>query len=425
MYLISEKITITTFSPLLIGTKSPEYGWGLWKLEDNNPYVYVVDLDKFMAFLDEVNLIDKFADQYSDKESFAGNDSWVERFLNENGVLNGVRIKEKREIAQRISSSVVYLPGDGRYTPFVRSGKSDIIVPGSSIKGALRTAMAYKILKELKQREPDFFDNLVIKEVNAKITQFEEECGNRFMDTKCNKLKETFSQNILEQILYSPKPPKPPKAPELANANYDLFRSVKITDGSIKKPIMRRGDVEVLNIGEHHNYLKLRRGGRPLRISCEHLSEKMNITFNCSLDLEIYNRIKNQIGANTEISRCLPTIGCVKDLLNIATEFTEDQWMYEKQFTNTRLKGSNFSRLPEFYNKSMPQNKKLFLRLGWGTGMLGMTIDLLFDGKQGDDLRQRIRNLSHDRGNEPAPKSRRLLAQDNEYLPFGWTIIDS
>ncbi len=74
--------------------------------------------------------------------------------------------------------------------------------------------------------------------------------------------------------------------------------------------------------------------------------------------------------------------------------------------------------LGSFYSNT---GKKPSLRLGWGTGLLGMTVCGLLD----NSLLQRLRNeVFVDRQGAPVPKSKRVCVNGNKAInPLGWIRI--
>ena len=88
-------------------------------------------------------------------------------------------------------------------------------------------------------------------------------------------------------------------------------------------------------------------------------------------------------------------------------------WEAEDDFFCTHLRSVNVGMPPK---ATLP-----LVRLGWGSGLLGTTVDMLLDES---DV-QRIRDtLFLPRYGTPAPKSRRLAArQGNAYLPLGWAKV--
>ena len=87
---------------------------------------------------------------------------------------------------------------------------------------------------------------------------------------------------------------------------------------------------------------------------------------------------------------------------------TEDLYNQEREFFRSGMlppEALEFDRMPNF-------------RIGWGTGLLGTSVDSLLPEK----IRQHLRNtLFTERGDTPAPKSRRLIVRkQEEEKGLGW-----
>ena len=114
----------------------------------------------------------------------------------------------------------------------------------------------------------------------------------------------------------------------------------------------------------------------------------------------------------------------IDDLLDITKEFAGDLWKEEQGFFTHDISNANstfISQINDFYKETESPT----MRIGWGTGLLGMTILLLFDkdsenGKM--SIRKMVRNLTQNRNEQIAPKSRRFILDSKGILlsPLGW-----
>lgn len=112
----------------------------------------------------------------------------------------------------------------------------------------------------------------------------------------------------------------------------------------------------------------------------------------------------------------------IDDLLDIMKDFASDLWEEERLFFFNDISNSHslvdISHIKKFYEKQSDST----MRIGWGTGLLGMTILSLFDKNNGNGIRKRVRDLTQPRENAIAPKSRRFVL-DKKGIPFrplGW-----
>jgi len=71
--------------------------------------------------------------------------------------------------------------------------------------------------------------------------------------------------------------------------------------------------------------------------------------------------------------------------------------------------------------ESWYKNNTSSFRIGFGSGMVSTTIAMLLD----DNLRKKVRNYAGlNRGNDIAPKSRRVWVKNNNPIPFGWAMLE-
>ena len=143
---------------------------------------------------------------------------------------------------------------------------------------------------------------------------------------------------------------------------------------------------------------------------------KVDTEFVINLDVEMLSwfkhRHKMQIPFKT-----------VSDLLKICQEFAQDQWNFEVKYWKNI--GNNYHKRQNLdfdlmWNKFYAKPKCPYsLRLGWGSGLPGTTINMLFSKGLQQDLRD---ECGRPAPNFEAPKSRRTVmdSQGNiRYVP-GW-----
>ncbi len=174
------QLKLTTVSPIHIQGAVVEYGLGLAKLQQKDTYAYVINQEKLNDFLVANGLCEQFASRFSaDDANYEGE------------VLKGFlgRLWNRANL-EKISSGIVPAMGKGN---FIRDGRGRVIVPGSSIKGALRTAVAWYILDRMKRSNRAEFDKVVVAEVERKIAAFRAMPSGRRRD----KLLDSFAEAIM------------------------------------------------------------------------------------------------------------------------------------------------------------------------------------------------------------------------------------
>ena len=150
-------IKIETLTPVHIGSGVLLQKWYDFIIDDSNENVYVIDYDKMAMLVGN--------DQQSIQEWTAAISSAnIEKYVKE--ILNGHRYAEIAK--RRISNYDDFTKGQGTLKECLHDGLGRPYIPGSSIKGAIRTAIVTKLTED-RDIEKLIFSN------NGKINRkFEE-----------------------------------------------------------------------------------------------------------------------------------------------------------------------------------------------------------------------------------------------------------
>ncbi|BAY38653.1 Csm5 family CRISPR-associated RAMP protein [Nostoc sp. NIES-2111] len=340
------------------------------------------------------------------KQAF-GNEWWNAKDTNNNLIF------PKEAISQKLTGDRIT---DLR--PMIRNGMGRLYIPGSSIKGAIRTAIAYHLLKHA-----DRYQVHSSKRVSAIEAALREKLGQlnpyqqKFLDDELfmNSIFSEFKLTYQDRN-FSAKGP-----------NADFLRAVKVTDSHplIQDKITKRGQqipvnisvvAEVIVSSRFPDYLAKYRAS----IYAE-MVRNIQTEFTITLDTEMLSWFKHHKGMKLPFNN-------LDELLQICQEFTQEQWDYEHDYwqdikNNPKAsdKKLDFNYIREFYEvEKCPYS----LRLGWGSGMNGTTIDLLF----ADELREKIRDTCGLKApGFEAPKSRRTVMNPNGEIKFvpGWVKFKS
>lgn len=93
---------------------------------------------------------------------------------------------------------------------------------------------------------------------------------------------------------------------------------------------------------------------------------------------------------------------------------TSDLLREEESFFSQKLKLKNILN----FGNETPN-----FRLGWGMGLLGTSVAMLLPAETKQDLRN---ILFTDRGDSPAPKSRRIITSNHSsYAILGWCVVEN
>jgi len=228
--------------------KSPVFVWDgdtikplSFVIEGNQ--VHVIDPDRFLAALNDqerqsyLNWIEPILDALSDLDDKIQNarqsrNEDLRRQLNQQRRNKVTELSLERFLSQRLGNknpaafvrqtsciaySVGYAvrPTDDGFRGFIKGAGWRPFVPGTEIKGALRTSLLYALLGE--QQRYQFLKN--------EVAQFE-----RVLNSEASpKKKESQLKKIadrLEADVFRP-------GDEKGDAKYDFLRSVQVTDGSL------------------------------------------------------------------------------------------------------------------------------------------------------------------------------------------------
>ena len=327
---------------------------------------------------------------------------------------NGEAIFPEHTISQKWTSQKIT---DLR--PMIRNGMGQLYIPGSSIKGAIRTAIAYHLLKHAEQYQVPRTQQ--ISEIERKLRET--------MGTLRQKAKfaddELFMNRLFTDftLSYQDKPVSSRQGP-----NTDLMRSVHITDSEplLKDEVLnKKGQAVPINlpivveviVSSHFPDGKAKYRA-PIFVE---MVRNVNTQFTISLDTTMLSWFQNTQGMQIPFKT-------VDDILKICQEFAQDQWDEEHDYwqevsNNPNAQDKNgqsinldFEAIREFYE---PERCLYGLRLGWASGMTGTTINLLLT----NDLRAEIRDTCGLKApGFEAPKSRRVVAASSREIKFvpGW-----
>ncbi len=531
------EIEVNTISPIHIQGKKIEYGEGMVKLnrrddKKGRDYAYLIDNDilcEWLYELDEKNLtcVNAYAKFFSEEQVKKFNDlnrrkPYLEDFLKAYKIGNKTLLSLLEALSQddkyfKIFKGRAFI---GNKNNFIQNRKGEYYIPGSSLKGALRTAVLYSIIKSIKDKDPAWYCKNVILPVLGNVRKF----INAKKDK--NKLKEHFAKEIEKKIFKNFAPYDEDMKDTQGNPNdeqRDLMRIFKISDIKIRRDSLpKEEEIKVITLkGNNEPYEKYR-----ARVECYESSETLKARM--SIDIYLMERFyRNYEKSNSPLHFPFDLKNPISSIEKMLKEFAEDQWYEERKYYNKDMfhlidnelnrsyvskpyncleygtvsnprgdlfftnksrrngtyirddslklfkdkqetlhkdkqivrkagqkvlyqidkekdgkktfasqifsfqynKNSQFSRadvpfvknlnpIKEFYDDSNIPN----IRLGWGTQLLGMTIDLLLDPIlrkliRDEVLLQSIRNL-------PAPKSRRIvLKEKSPYKPLGWCNV--
>jgi CRISPR-associated protein Csm5 len=301
--------------------------------------------------------------------------------------------------------------------PMIRNGFGQLYVPGSSIKGAIRTAIAYYLLKHADRfRVPQ----------PQRVSAIEQKLREKLRGGQLNPFKQKFLDDDLLMdrffadfdLTYQGRAVRCRQGP-----NTDMMRAVHVSDSDplverdvkLKSGKTRKDNLavvaEVVVSSRFPDYKAKYRAS----IYAE-MVRNVSTEFTLSLNREVLSWFRHQQGMQIPFQS-------VDDILQICQEFAQEQWDFEHDYwqtikNNPNAQGHNldFTYIKQIYE---PKTCPFSLRLGWGSGMNGVTVNSLLQ----DELRAEIRDSCGIKApGFEAPKSRRtILSQQGEirFVP-GW-----
>lgn len=369
------RITLKVISPIHIG--SVDQKLTPFEYIQQGQYVYQISDEKLSLFLQKKNLIDAYVNA-------------VERDGHRFRLLDFLRSKRitltETELIDISNGRKTRILGSGLqdYRPFIRDGMSKLYIPGTSIKGVIRTAILYNALLNFKTNNRDRFQKNIVESIEyTKPYRF-----------KKKSPFERIQEEWLENFRLSNKSNSP---------NTDWLRMIHITDAYPVNFV--ETNLIPINIFKKEVLgwkYKINNSGQKTTIWAECVPQNAMFEFEITWDKRLLQDFKTE-NANILLPQSMDAV-----FSNI-TKWANDIINFEKDFT----KGQNL--------ESWYVNNVANFRIGFGSGMLSTTISMLLP----EETRKKIRNLAgKNKGNEIAPKSRRVWVNGDKTIPFGWAVME-
>lgn len=372
-----KKIKLTTKSPIHIG--SVEQRLTPFEYVHYGHYVYQISDEKLSIVLQKKNLIESYINAVNrDRHRFRLMD-----FFKENKIalseedLNTISGNKKTQVLEDASKLQ-------DYNPFIRDGIGNIYIPGTSLKGFIRTAVFYVALKILKKQDNRRFQNGIIKRIESTEPRF----------FKRRNAFERLQMEYLENFKLSNKTRSP---------NTDWLKMLHIRDGYPKN--LTDTNLLPVNILKKESTgwrYKKEYSGQNTTIWVETVPQDTTFEFDMLWDRTLCETFKSE---NPHAS--LPMN--IDDIISNINEFSNDILDFEANFTKEHILG-------QWY-----KNATANFRIGFGSGMISTTIAMLLP----EETRKKIRNYSgRNKGDDIAPKSRRVWIKNSQIVPLGWALME-
>ena len=280
-------------------------------------------------------------------------------------------------------------------------------IPGSSLKGALRTALLGEILNVSDAAYEKSRDH-----IETVIDQ----------GPRGNPRREQPARHI-EQLAFGKDP------------NHDLLRALQVSDTQpLKSDALEIGLVWTVTLNENDQLVQKIDRGQQYKHFVEQFQAQQRLTFTLKIDDFLFReREKTRLGYSDSQEETL------RDIAEVCRSDTDALMRQELAFYDDY----NFSEIADAYDKLIRINNELakgafLLQIGWGTGYHANTVtniiaDTVEESPEDEDiwmdLRERFR-LGESRSRRDSydarafPKTRRILYRGrNPICPLGWVKV--
>jgi len=454
-------VTLTPLSPIHISGGNPNYGWGAVWLNTQSK-LYILDSELFSKKLAEADLLEKYIEaverwiQLSDTEKSKQSNPCFD-FIND----NRKSLYPNTDIEIFVNSLSINAIAAEPSECFIRNGNGKAYIPGSSIKGAIRTAIIYAMLEEHKKKAGvDYLNDVYLKNIFYGKPAIPSDTNSGF--EKRNGMDEGLLKLILEDFNLTEKGemgnPISLSRDEPDNGSItNLMRAILVSDStSISnlqdeeiKIVMLDNPVE--EDGEIYRDIK-----KPINLSpdrglkqCFEMDKGMTVSFKVTIDHEILR----SFSPCTKEHNFPIIFHNLYQLQKVIESFFLKVWEVEKNFfwydlcvyensPEDKLMGAVLN----FYNKDDFEILPI-INIGLGSGLLCKTLFVAMK----EEYRIKIRNLqmtdnqikNHNNGyvfdfkrnqvpvdwlKKLAPNSRHLVFRQNDrysnaYRPLGWANL--
>jgi CRISPR-associated protein Csm5 len=375
------RLSLTTVSPLHIG--GADGPMSATSFASFRGHTYVLSEAKLAVALDEQGLLEDFGRTVVADNRFA-----LTAYLRERSLL-------RADFLQHVSLYTLQSAQDPRrdLRPFIRDGLARPFIPGSAVKGVLRTATLYQLLKRCDVTQHEAFLDRFVKQRLRTFSQdgrrgqrgfrerFKRDFSHNPVCPDCGARRSTFEHRLFQHF------------PLIGcqgrfDPHTDIFRAVKIADSApFGRDALRVEEVKITS---------LEGGEKPFSIFAECLPPDQTWDMELTVD---HQSLREFARAQTPglLGLSVSNVEAIfMEPISVIAELADDVLTYERQQWAghpTLGHAYHFHREPQ-------------MRLGWGGGLLSSTLALLL----GDELRREVRDtLFVERPTFPAPKSRRVV----------------
>lgn len=371
----SQRYQITILSPLHIGSGRKLMRGFDFEYDDRNRQTSVFDLDEICELLsDNRQAIDELSNLTGGRDS---------------SILNLVR---KYHLESRLQKSRRYsLQSFSReLLEYIRDGFGNPLIPGSSIKGSIRSAFAYHLFNGLDDGTKRYLLEGVRRERRDK-----------------------FAASKIEERLFGKDP------------MFDLFKAMTITDAACAPADLNLGNTKVLSLSQYGGW-HWKKGYKEndMEIPVEFLRPDTRCETTVRFD-DFFISDPNAREVLQFDRKLYPDFSTLNRTIN---QLSRNLMNSEMKFIEANDPRDELRMITDFYarlERQIPDDSQgCVLRLGWGSGWTTMTGNLLEEHQDYlENFRAQFRMGR--RGMPQFPKSRKIFMQGNRpETVMGWIKME-
>jgi len=391
--------------------------------------------EKVSAIVDEEKLFEKFSQR-----------GWVDQYINQARQRQGglgsfqpiqrMSQAEKEQFAAEVAAYHLKrfegtpLRDIHNLRPFIRDGEHRAYIPGTSIKGAVRTAVLYGQLVKLRESNR--------KDFNAILAAIRNEVGRCRPSPNRPTLDDDKHTELIAQVLQGSSLQAPDRS--ISEGERSLFDVLKAFSISDTEPAdftpLDLCRIQIVSEGGEYgwHFSRLPNRLQPISIHAETLPENTILRCTGTVDKFTVNRFR------PKTKSCFDSL---KAVVAHMQRFTDDLIAFERGYFDHlyRLGNDDFIKgIRDRYDEMINSKEKPNIRIGWGCGLMGLTILTLLD-RYTEDLVYAVRdrvfgNPQKYQGIKYFPKTRRFIVSEyqgrgnaNEdkwepIWPLGWCRLE-
>ena len=319
---------------------------------------------------------------------------------------------------------------------FIRNGDGKPYIPGSSIKGAIRTAIIYDMLQEHnKQTKKDYLNDVYLKNIFDGEPTIPKTANSGFDSRK--GMDEKLLKSVLEDFQLIEKddtgnPITLSRDNPVNGSITNLMRAILVSDSTpISKKNLADNEIKIIMLdnaveedGEIYRDIK-----RPINFTtdkgikqCFESKQDTSVSFKITID----NEILRSFLANTTIQKFPIVFQNLDDIKKIINKFFIKVWDAEQEYYLEQLSWPNINKermienVIDFYDNQINTSRTNLpiINIGLGSGILCKTLFVAMK----EQYKVKIRNLQMTEKQIINHNKKYVIDHNNNRIPVDWSI---